>query len=43
MSDNANVMKGAQSGVQKLIKNEHPNLYDVGCICHLGTSLSKQV
>ena len=35
MSDNANVMKGVRSGVQKLIKNEHPNLYDVGCICHL--------
>ncbi len=28
-------MNGAISGVQKLIKNEHPNLYDVGCICHL--------
>ena len=35
MSDNANVMKGVRSGVQKLIKNEHPNLYDVRCICHL--------
>ena len=23
------------SGVQKLIKNEHPNLYDIECICHL--------
>ena len=30
-----NVMKGARSGVQKLIKNEIPTLYDVGCICHL--------
>ena len=28
-------MKGARSGVQKLIKNDHPSLYDVGCICHL--------
>ena len=38
MSDTTNVMKGARSGrssVQKLIKNEHPHLYDVGCICHL--------
>ena len=35
MSDTTNVMKGARSGVQKLIKNENPNLYDVGCICHL--------
>ena len=35
MSDNTNVMKGARSGAQKLIHNECPNLYDVGCICHL--------
>ena len=35
MSDTTNVMKGARSGVQKLIKNEHPSLYDVDCICHL--------
>lgn len=35
MSDTTNVMKGVRSGVQKLIKNEHPTLYDVGCICHL--------
>ena len=35
MSDTTNVMKGARSGVQKLIKNEHQHLYDVGCICHL--------
>ena len=35
MSDTANVMKGCRSGVQKLIKNEIPQLYDVGCICHL--------
>ena len=33
MSDTANVIKCARSGVQKLIKNE--NSYDVGCICHL--------
>ena len=35
MSDNTNVMKGARSDVQKLIKNENPFLHDVGCICHL--------
>jgi hypothetical protein len=35
MSDTANVMKGARSGVQKLIKDENPHVYDVGCICHL--------
>ena len=35
MSDTTNVMKGARSGVQKLIKKEQPTLYDVGCICHL--------
>ena len=35
MSDTANVMKGCRSGVQKLIKNENPFLYDIGCICHL--------
>ena len=35
MSDTMNVMKGARSGVQKLIKNENPFLFDVGCICHL--------
>lgn len=34
-SDTTNVMKGARSGVQKLIRNECPHLYDVGCICHL--------
>ena len=32
MSDTANVMKGALSGVQKLIKNENPALYDMGCM-----------
>jgi len=35
ISDTANVMKGARSGVQKLIKNENPYRYDVGKICHL--------
>ena len=35
MSYTTNVMKGVRSGVQKLIKNECPNLLDVGCICHL--------
>ena len=35
MSDITNVMKGTRSGVQKVIKNEHSTLYDVGCICHL--------
>ena len=35
MSDTANVMKGCRSGVQKLIKNKIPQLYDVGCINHL--------
>ncbi len=35
MSDTTNVMKGARSGVQKLIKNECPHILDVGCICHL--------
>ena len=36
MSDTTNVMKGAMSGVQKLIKRGKPHLYDAGCIqCHL--------
>ena len=35
MSDTTNVMKGARSGVQKLIKNECSHVLDVGCICHL--------
>ena len=35
MSDTTNVMKGTRSGVQKLIRNECPNVLDVGCICHL--------
>lgn len=41
MSDTTNVMKGVRSGVQKLIKNEHPTLYDVGCICHLADQTVK--
>ena len=35
MSDTTNVMKGARSGVQCLIKNKCPHVLDVGCICHL--------
>ena len=35
MSDTTNVMKGARSGVQKLIKRGKPHLYDAGCICNL--------
>ena len=35
MSDTTNVMKGAQFGVQKLIKNECTHVLDVGCFCHL--------
>ncbi len=35
MSDTTNIMKGACSGVLKLIKEQNPTLYDVGCICHL--------
>ena len=35
MSDTTNVMKGARSGFQKLIKRGKPHLYDAGCICHL--------
>ncbi len=31
----ASVMKGCRSGVQKLIRNEIPHLYDEGCINHL--------
>ncbi len=35
MSDTTNVMKGARSGVQKLINSENRFLYDAGCILHL--------
>ncbi len=38
MSDTTSVMKG----VQKLIKNECPNLLDVGCICHLADLTIKE-
>ena len=41
MSDTTSVMKGGRSGVQKLIKKEHPSLYDVGCICHLANHTIK--
>ena len=34
MSDTTNVMKGACSGVQNLIRKES-DVLDVGCICHL--------
>ncbi len=35
-------MKVVRSGVQKLIKNECPNLLDVGCICHLADLTIKE-
>ena len=35
MSDTTNIMKGARSGVQCLIRNECPHVLDVGCIRHL--------
>ena len=35
MSNTTNVMKGARSGVHRLIGNECPHVLDVGCICHL--------
>ena len=41
MSDTTNVMKGARSGVQKLIRNECPHVLDVGCICHLADLIVK--
>ena len=41
MSDTANVMKGARSGIQTLIKDENPHVYDVGCICHLADLMVK--
>lgn len=31
-SDTTNVMKGARSGVQKLIRDKNPSVYDAGCI-----------
>ena len=41
MSDSTNVMKGARSSVQKLIHNECPHLYEVGCICHLAIDVDQ--
>ena len=41
MSDTTNVMKGSISGVKKLIQNENPFLYDIGCICHLADLTDK--
>lgn len=41
MSDTTNVMKGARSGVQKLIKNECSHVLDVSCICHLADLVVK--
>jgi predicted HAD superfamily hydrolase len=41
MSDTTNVMKGARSGVQKLIKNECPEVVDIGCICHIADLVVK--
>ncbi len=35
MSDTTNVIKCTRSGVQKLIRNQYPQVFDVGCICHL--------
>ncbi len=35
-------MKVVRSGVQKLIKNECPNLLDVGSICHLADLTIKE-
>ena len=43
MSDTTNVMKGARSGVQKLIKAECSDVLDVGCICHLADLRSRLV
>ena len=36
-----NVMKGANSGVQKQIKDNNPSLYDVDSICHLADLTGK--
>ena len=32
MSDTTNVMKGTWSGVKKLIRNQYPHVFGVGCI-----------
>ncbi|XP_067949658.1 uncharacterized protein [Watersipora subatra] len=34
-SDNCNVMKGKHKGVIRLIRDQNPNVVDMGCICHL--------
>ena len=35
MSDTVNVMKGTRSGIQKFIRDECSDVFDVGCISHL--------
>ena len=34
-SDNASVMKGQHNSVLSRIKTQQPNVFDLGCICHL--------
>lgn len=43
IADTTIIMRGARSGVQKLIKNGHPHLYNVGCICHLADLTPKVI
>ena len=43
MSDTTNVMKGTRSGIQKLIRDECSDVFDVGCICHLADLAVKAV
>lgn len=35
VSDNCSVMKGERNSVMSKIKEQQPNLFDIGCICHL--------
>lgn len=35
MSDNANVMIAKKNSVQSRIQEQNPNVYNLGCICHL--------
>ena len=35
MSDTMNVMNGTRFGIQKLIRDECSDVFDVGCISHL--------
>ena len=42
MSDTTNMLKGVRSGVQKLIKNECPNLFNVSCIYLLADLTTKE-